>query len=89
MPAWRAKAIAAVVALLAVVALVGVPTTTTAGAATFIYDAPPIARVGVHEFEAGKTSPAQLSGSWEGSASTGESEWLVEGLVDRLGVFRP
>jgi guanyl-specific ribonuclease Sa len=59
------------VALLAVLAAVFGPVTgtTSVGAASFTYDAPAVARVDVREFEAAGASPAQLSGSQDGSAS--------------------
>lgn len=51
-----------VVLLGVVAALIGCSTgTTTASAATFTYDIPTAARVGVHEIGATEASPAQLS----------------------------
>lgn len=44
------------------------PPTTTASAATFAYDVPPIARVDIHGFEAAGAGPAQVSVAREGSA---------------------
>lgn len=41
--------------------------TTTARASTYVYDAQSIGRVDTHRFEAADASPAQLSGSREGS----------------------
>jgi hypothetical protein len=49
--------------------------TTTVGAASFAYDGPTIARVDVREFEIAGASPAQLSGSREGSASPSAEGW--------------
>lgn len=43
--------------------------TTTVSAAIFTYDAPTVARVGVHAFGAVDVSPAQLSVTQEGSAT--------------------
>lgn len=56
----------AVVVLAAAVVAAMAPSTTTANGATFAYDVPTIARVDVHEFEAGAISP---SGVREGSVS--------------------
>jgi hypothetical protein len=44
------------------------PPTTTASAATFAYDVPPIARVDIHGFEAAGAGSAQVSVAREGSA---------------------
>ena len=57
------------VALLAALCLLSATATTSTSVVAYAYDAPTIARVGVHEFEATEASPAQLSGSREESAS--------------------
>lgn len=59
----------ALVGVLAMLTMAGVASTTTASAASFAYDVPTVARVGVHEIGSADSGLAQRSDVRDGSAS--------------------
>lgn len=71
----RAKVIAAVVALLGIVAFIGIPSTTSAGAATFTYGASVVAPVDVRHVNTPDATEIKGTAAREWSASPSPAAW--------------